>query len=696
MSELDDLLSELQSPMAAKPPAGAKAKPASNAGDNLDDLLADLSSPMGSGSAKKPAAAPVASKPKQSAALSAADDLDSLLSDLGSPMPIKPAAAGGPKKSAIAPPPIAPAAAAPKATPVTSSGVDDIDSLLSDLGGGAAAKKTSPSAPAKQPVAKPAAANPLSAPKVDDLDALMADLGSPAAKPAPAAAAAVKKAPVAKPAAAAAVSAPKVDDLDALMADLGTPAPAAAKKAPMPQAAAPKKFAQAPPPAAAKKGGAVDDLDALMADLGGAKPAPAAAKPAPAARNTGADELDSLMADLSGGKPNPQARVAPPSAVAPTSAAATTAPVSVGKKSRADELDDLMDSLSGSPSQPRRTGNSSADLDSLMSSLSSSPAQSRSGMSIMGNNHNSSGSNLYGSPSSPSSMGVSPGGGAASNTTARPAMATAVPAGAGGSASSFNDLMTSITTEMADLASGAGGRSRGLCYHCRQPIYDDCMQVLGRTYHPEHFMCGSCNNPLGTGNFYELAGQAHCQRCYQLQFCPKCAHCNQAITDRCVTALDKKWHVHCFVCTQCTSPFNSGNFFERDGRPYCDKCFHQVFAPRCRSCNLPVLGDCVNALGAQWHPEHFNCQFCRRAFTGTFFEYEGMPYCEAHYYQKMGSSCASCQQPISGACVDALGKKWHPEHFVCSFCMNKLEGTSYSEKNAKPYCKPCFGKLFGA
>lgn len=260
--------------------------------------------------------------------------------------------------------------------------------------------------------------------------------------------------------------------------------------------------------------------------------------------------------------------------------------------------------------------------------------------------------------------------------------------------SRFDDLMSTVSADMSDIAAG-GAKSRGICYHCRQPIYEECMQALGRTYHPEHFMCGSCNNPLGTGSFFELAGQAHCQRCYQIQFCPKCAHCNQAITDRCVTALDKKWHVHCFVCTQCTSPF-TGNFFERDGRPYCDKCFHQVFAPRCRSCNLPVLGDCVNALGAQWHPEHFNCQFCRRAFTGTFFEYEGMPYCEAHYYQKMGSSCAGCQQPISGACVDALGKKWHPEHFVCAFCMNKLEGSSYSEKNAKPYCRGCFGKLFGS
>jgi paxillin len=541
--------------------------------------------------------------------------------------------------------------------PVAVSASDDLDSLLSDLGsgigtgGGGAARNVGKGAPAPAKVVA-AAPKKVAAPAADDLDALMADLGAPAAAPKKVA----SPAPGPKKVAAAPAAAAKVDDLDALMADLGG-APA---KAPV----AAKKVA---PVATANK---VDDLDALMADLGGA-PAkvPAAAKKVAvqAKATASSDELDSLMADLGGSsKATTSFKVAP------------SAPVSATAKARADELDSLMDSLGGSGS----SGNLHAaggvkksaanDLDDLMHSLSSSPATS------VATPYSGSASAYAGTPSSPSM---------------RPATAVSRPPA--GSLSRFEDLMTTVTADMSDLASPNGSRSRGVCYHCRQPIYDECMQALGRTYHPEHFMCGSCNNPLGTGSFFELAGQAHCQRCYQIQFCPKCAHCNQAISDRCVTALDKKWHIHCFVCTQCTSPFQ-GNFFERDGRPYCDKCFHQVFAPRCRSCNQPVLGDCVNALGAQWHPEHFNCQFCRRAFTGTFFEYEGMPYCEAHYYQKMGSSCAGCQQPISGACVDALSKKWHPEHFVCAFCMNQLEGTSYSEKNAKPYCRPCFGKLFGS
>jgi hypothetical protein len=57
-----------------------------------------------------------------------------------------------------------------------------------------------------------------------------------------------------------------------------------------------------------------------------------------------------------------------------------------------------------------------------------------------------------------------------------------------------------------------------------------------------------------------------------------------------------------------------GIFFERDGRPYCEADFYRTFAPKCGGCNEPIRGDCINALGSQWHPEHFACTYCQKAF----------------------------------------------------------------------------------
>ena len=34
--------------------------------------------------------------------------------------------------------------------------------------------------------------------------------------------------------------------------------------------------------------------------------------------------------------------------------------------------------------------------------------------------------------------------------------------------------------------------------------------------------------------------------------------------------------------------------------------------------------------------------------------------------------CSACNSAIEGRCVTALFKKFHPEHFVCSYCLAQL------------------------
>jgi paxillin len=238
--------------------------------------------------------------------------------------------------------------------------------------------------------------------------------------------------------------------------------------------------------------------------------------------------------------------------------------------------------------------------------------------------------------------------------------------------------------------------SKGTCSTCKQAILGEVVTAVGKTFHPEHFVCGNCRNPLGSGVFYEQGGVQHCERCYQELFCPRCGHCDKPVMDRCITAMGKKWHVEHFICTQCLRPFENGNFFEKDGRPYCDYDFFNLFAPKCGGCGEPIRADSINALGVQWHPEHFACAYCRKSLAGgVFFEHQGKPYCETHYHMQLGSLCSGCGKPIAGRVVSALDKKWHPEHFVCAFCMNPLAGGSFLEKNHKAYCRDCHNKLFG-
>lgn len=89
-------------------------------------------------------------------------------------------------------------------------------------------------------------------------------------------------------------------------------------------------------------------------------------------------------------------------------------------------------------------------------------------------------------------------------------------------------------------------------------------------------------------------------------------------------------------------------------------------------------------------------QECHLLFDGSaFYELNGAMYCERHFLAHRGMPCAACGQPISGRCVTAMYKKYHPDHFVCTFCLQPLNRGTFKEQNEKPYCHACFEKLFG-
>ena len=56
--------------------------------------------------------------------------------------------------------------------------------------------------------------------------------------------------------------------------------------------------------------------------------------------------------------------------------------------------------------------------------------------------------------------------------------------------------------------------------------------------------------------------------------------------------------------------------------------------------------------------------------------------------------CARCLKPINGRCVTAMFRKFHPECFVCSYCLERLNMGTFKVEGEKPYCKQCFYRLF--
>lgn len=176
-----------------------------------------------------------------------------------------------------------------------------------------------------------------------------------------------------------------------------------------------------------------------------------------------------------------------------------------------------------------------------------------------------------------------------------------------------------------------------------------------------------------------------------------CSACDKPIVGQVITALGRTWHPEHFTCSHCCSELGTRNFFERDGNPYCEPDYHNLFSPRCAYCNGAILDvrfeqitieiewkkieliglfhlyfffchlqKCVTALDKTWHTEHFFCAQCGQQFgEDGFHERDGKPYCRNDYFDMFAPKCAGCNRAIMENYISALNSQWHAECFVC-------------------------------
>jgi hypothetical protein len=115
----------------------------------------------------------------------------------------------------------------------------------------------------------------------------------------------------------------------------------------------------------------------------------------------------------------------------------------------------------------------------------------------------------------------------------------------------------------------------------------------------------------------------------------------------------------------------------------------------CATCKEPITGTYVEALGKKWHKEHFVCTVCSEAFgSDGFVEHDGHPYCSVCYHEEFSHRCGGCGEPITGRFIEALGQKWHVGHFTCTVCGKNLAGLKHTEHLGKAFCTTCYREQF--
>ncbi|XP_046456527.1 PDZ and LIM domain protein 5-like isoform X10 [Daphnia pulex] len=173
---------------------------------------------------------------------------------------------------------------------------------------------------------------------------------------------------------------------------------------------------------------------------------------------------------------------------------------------------------------------------------------------------------------------------------------------------------------------------------------------------------------------------------------PVCASCKAQIRGKFVTALGQTWCPNHFSCAMpdCKRELHDIGFVEEKKQLYCEGCFETHLAPNCSRCSKRVKGDCLNAIGKQFHPECFSCTYCGSLFGNSHFYLEdGLPYCEADWNELFTTKCYACGYPIEAGdrWVEAMNNNYHSQCFNCSVCKKNLEGQSFLGKSGRPMCK---------
>ncbi|XP_068085141.1 paxillin [Anabrus simplex] len=183
--------------------------------------------------------------------------------------------------------------------------------------------------------------------------------------------------------------------------------------------------------------------------------------------------------------------------------------------------------------------------------------------------------------------------------------------------------------------------------HLQQVI----VSAMGKTFHPEHFICHGCKKPITGGKFNQHEGKPYCEADFVEMYLKKCAACGKPIKDKMIIAMDKNWHEDHFVCEQCKKPLGGQSFVEKDGKAFCQPDYHELYSPRCHGCRKPITDTAIVALEERWHHQCFRCSKCGKPIMEKSFEVVDNK-----------AICASCSEfEDEDQMVDALNKRAQSE-----------------------------------
>ena len=221
----------------------------------------------------------------------------------------------------------------------------------------------------------------------------------------------------------------------------------------------------------------------------------------------------------------------------------------------------------------------------------------------------------------------------------------------------------------------AGSRATARCHECGDFIEGRFVSLAGSSerFHPQCFVCYTCGTSLEA-----------------LEISPEPDAHRDARLDR----ISRRQQGEIL-------PEEPGQTMAEDGddrmRFYCHLDWHELFAPRCKHCKTPIMGEHVVALGAHWHFGHFFCAECGDPFERgmTHIEKDGYAWCvgcQTKRTERRAPKCKMCKKAVIGQYIQALGGEWHDECFRCATCKGGFDDGQIFPRDNRILCTRCMEK----
>ncbi|XP_039607353.1 actin-binding LIM protein 2 isoform X14 [Polypterus senegalus] len=218
-----------------------------------------------------------------------------------------------------------------------------------------------------------------------------------------------------------------------------------------------------------------------------------------------------------------------------------------------------------------------------------------------------------------------------------------------------------------------------LCHNCGNACRGEVLRVQNKYFHIKCFVCKVCGCDLGQGGFFVRQGEYICTLDYQRLYGTRCFSCEEFIEGEVVSALGKTYHPQCFVCAVCRQPFPPGDRVTFNGKEcICQKCTPPVppggpvplqAVRNCCGCGKEFQNEqSLLALDKHWHLGCFKCRVCNKVLNAEYISKDGIPYCETDYHAIFGIQCEHCKKYITGKVLEAGDKHYHPTCARCAKC----------------------------